>query len=137
MAGDSPVTWPLVPSLNSSAVWPTVSCESSRTRFGQAEGVADVDRAVQSLHAQRRDGAAAEVDRVGTVLAVDVQRVVAGGEHVGVVVARARVEGCRVEARRVIHDERVAAAAAVDRQWGEIGWIVGRGGAAGHRDAAA
>ena len=44
----------MVPSLNSSAVWPAVSSESSRTRFGQAEGVGDVDRAGESLHAQRR-----------------------------------------------------------------------------------
>ena len=91
----------------------------------QAQRVAHVDRAVQSLHAQRRGAAAAQRDRVGTVLAIDVQCVIAGRVDMGVVVARPRVEGCRVEARRVIDDEGVAPAAAVYGQLGEIDWIVG------------
>ena len=58
---------------------------------------------------------------------------VAGGEHVDRVVAGAGVEGRRVERRRVVHDERVAAAAAVDRERREVERLVGRGGDPGAR----
>ena len=81
-------------------------------------------------------GSAAQRDRVLSGLAVDIERVVAGGEDIDRVVAGAGVEGRRVERRRVVHDERVAAAAGVDRERRKVERIVGRGGASGHGDAA-
>ena len=61
-------------------------------------------------------GSAPRVTEILAGLAVDIERVVAGGEDVGRVVAGARVQGRRVEGRRGVHVERVAAAAAVDRE---------------------
>ena len=99
------------------------------------ECVVDVDCAEQVLHADDRDRLPSVTESCAG-LTVDIERVVAGGEDVGRVVAGAGVQGRREERRRGVHGERVAAAAGVDRQADKIYGIVRRGGASGHRDAA-